>query len=83
VWVDTLDVWHLTALYSAASEAKSFWVAWALLDQQQVLQKEQEIEQPQPTTSPFAKDLTKAIEAARLRSIELYRAAARCCPTLG
>jgi ATP synthase F1 complex assembly factor 2 len=65
-WVDTLDAWHLTALHSAASEAKSFWVAWALLDQQQVQQHEQEIEQPEPTTSPFAKDLTKAIEAARV-----------------
>jgi chaperone required for assembly of F1-ATPase len=41
-WVDTLDAWHLTALYSATSEAKSFCVAWALLDQQQVQQHEQE-----------------------------------------
>jgi ATP synthase F1 complex assembly factor 2 len=65
-WVHTLDAWHLTALHSAASEAKSFWVAWALLDQQVQVQDEQETEQPQQTTSPFAKDLTKAIEAARV-----------------
>jgi hypothetical protein len=39
------------------------------LDQQQVQQTQQgqeETEQPQQTTSPFAKDLAKAIEAARV-----------------
>jgi chaperone required for assembly of F1-ATPase len=41
------------------SEAKSFFVAWALLDQHQQ-------EEAQQTTSPFAKDLTKAIEAVRV-----------------
>jgi chaperone required for assembly of F1-ATPase len=68
-WVHTLDAWHLTALHSATSEAKSCLVAWALLDQQQQEvqnQNQEEREQPQQTTSPFAKDLTKAIEAARV-----------------
>jgi ATP synthase F1 complex assembly factor 2 len=63
-WVHTLDAWHLTALHSATSEAKSFFVAWALLDQQQ--QEVQNQEETKQTTSPFAKDLTKAIEAARV-----------------
>jgi hypothetical protein len=51
---------------AVASEAKSYWVEWALLDQQaQDQQHEQgETEQLQQTTSPFDKDLTKAIEAA-------------------
>jgi chaperone required for assembly of F1-ATPase len=65
-WVHTLDAWHLTALHSAASEAKSFFVAWALLDQQKQEEQVQKQEQSQQTTSPFAKDLTKAIEAARV-----------------
>jgi chaperone required for assembly of F1-ATPase len=47
-WVHTLDAWHLTALHSATSEAKSFFVAWALLDQQQQqVQKQEETQQPQ------------------------------------
>jgi chaperone required for assembly of F1-ATPase len=65
VCVHTLDARHLTALHSAMSEAKSFFVVWALLDQQQQV-TDQKQEQPQQTTSPFAKDLTKAIEAARV-----------------
>jgi mannitol-specific phosphotransferase system IIBC component len=61
------------ALHSATSEAKSFFVAWALLDQQKQQQKQhvqdrphvyEEAKQSQQTTSPFAKYPTKAIEAA-------------------
>jgi hypothetical protein len=61
VWVHTLE----TALHSATLRAKSFFVAWALLGQQEEEQKHEETEQPQQTTSPFTNDLTKAIEAAR------------------
>ena len=30
-FAESLDAWHLTALNQLASEAKSFWLAWALL----------------------------------------------------
>ena len=32
-FVEHLDAWHLTALHQLATEAKSFWLAWALLTQ--------------------------------------------------
>jgi ATP synthase F1 complex assembly factor 2 len=62
-WVYSLDAWHLTAMASCASEAKSFWVAWALVNQHSQQQEQQEKQQSE---SPFHKDLTKAVEAARV-----------------
>jgi hypothetical protein len=108
-----LDAWRLTALHSATLEGKSFFVAWALLDQQQQQQQQQlqvqdqqheqeETDQSQQMTYPFTKDPTKLSRllewkksfrlvvgvwwkdrSTRLRSIELYRVAARCRPADG
>jgi ATP synthase mitochondrial F1 complex assembly factor 2 len=32
-WVQSLDAWHLTCLYVACAEAKSFWIAAAIVTQ--------------------------------------------------
>ena len=56
-WVNSLDGWHLTILHSIAAEAKSFWIAWALLNPHQQQQDE--------NIMPF-RDIAHAIEAARV-----------------
>jgi hypothetical protein len=44
--------------------SQELFVAWASLEQQK--QNQEKTEQPPHATSPFAKDLTKFIEAARV-----------------
>ena len=49
-WTLTLDAWHLAALHAVCAQAKSFLVAFAVLER----------------NSPFQADLAKAVEASRV-----------------
>jgi ATP synthase F1 complex assembly factor 2 len=50
-FVESLDAWHLTAMHSMAAEAKSFWIALALLLE---------------SKDGWSMDVPSAIEAARV-----------------
>ena len=44
-YIQSLDAWHLTAFYSTAREAKSFWMAWAVLQGKPMTAKAARVEE--------------------------------------
>eukprot|EP00957_Ditylum_brightwellii_P064277 4877779-Ditylum_brightwellii.AAC.1 len=62
-WMETLDAWHLTALASVCSEAKSFLVGMALISSASSFSSSSSTG---GKATPFAKHTAKAVEASRV-----------------
>lgn len=66
-FVDSLDAWHLTVMYSMTAEAKSFWIALSLLENgRRHDNSTASVDTSSKSQQNWSWDVTKAMEAARV-----------------